>query len=77
MISKKKEKEDLRKVGFAGATISRLEGNRIGLTLIVSIAGAVSINVFWGVQNKVVVFLISLTLAAIGYFVIAKKVFKA
>ena len=69
-----KEKEDY-KVCFRGATISKLEANKIGVALLFSVFGAGLFFFIFGVVNKVAVFFISFVLVAVGYFGIANKIF--
>jgi len=70
-----KQKSDY-KICIWGITVSKLEANRIGLAIIFGLAGAVLSMIFLGPQDKVITFLISLVLAAFGYFGIGKKLFE-
>ncbi len=72
---KKTEKDDY-KVGFAGATISKREANKVGITLIFGSIGIVVIGLSLGLKNKLAIFIIAFILACIGYFGIANRVFK-
>ncbi len=64
------------KVGFSGATISKLESNRIGLALIISMVVMVAVYFMFGVENKTLIFAISLCTVFVSYFGISKKIFK-
>lgn len=64
------------KVGFSGATISKLESNRIGLALIISMLVMVAVYFVFGVENKILIFAISLCTVFISYFGISKKIYK-
>ncbi|WP_129128293.1 hypothetical protein [Geomonas oryzae] len=64
------------KVIFGGATISKLEAKRVGATLILGMIGIVTLGLTLGLQNKLQVFIMSFALACIGYFGIAKRIYK-
>ncbi|RJQ42049.1 MAG: hypothetical protein C4550_00615 [Nitrospiraceae bacterium] len=75
MTTNKNDNNDY-KVNFKGITISKKESNKVGLALIFGFIGAISIYFSFGIENKIAVFLICLTLSGIGYFWIANKIFK-
>jgi len=64
------------KVGFSGATVPKQEAKRIYLALIVGLIVALVTYFFFGIQNKLAIFVISLVSVVIGYFLIANKLFK-
>ena len=70
-----KRKDDY-KVCIWGTTASKIETKRIGLATIIGSLGVVLSIVVFGPQGKAVGFIISLALAAFGYFGVAKKIFK-
>lgn len=71
---KNKKKEDY-KVNFAGATISKLEANRIGLSLIIGFCILFSVNSLFSIENNTIVFLVAIISIFFSYFVISKRVF--
>lgn len=71
----KKDNDDY-KVIFGGATISKLEANRVGVALIFGMFGIVALGLTLGLQNKLQVFIVSFVLACVGYFGIAKRIYK-
>jgi len=68
-------KDDYR-VCIWGTTVSKVEANRIGLALIIGMAGAVLSAFVFGAQGKMTSLIISLASAAVGYFGIAKRILK-
>ncbi len=64
------------KVGFSGDTISKLEANRIGLSLIIGFCILFSVNSLFSIENKKLVFLVALFSVFFSYFAISKRVFK-
>ena len=72
----KNEDKDDYKVIFGGATISKKEANKVGVALIFGFVGIVIIGLTLGITNKLVIFLIAMILACIGYFGIANRLFK-
>ena len=64
------------KVCIWGTTVSKLEANRIGITIIIGFIAAFVSALIFGTQNKVTVFYISLISVALAYFGVAKKIFK-
>jgi multidrug efflux pump subunit AcrB len=69
MKEEKKNKDDVDyKVIFAGATISKKEANKVGVTLIFGSIGIVVIGLLLGLKNKLLIFIIAFILACIGYF---------
>ena len=72
----KNKDDDDYKVIFAGATISKKEANKVGVTLIFGFIGIVVIGLSLGLKNKLLIFIIAFILACIGYFGIANKIFK-
>jgi hypothetical protein len=75
-MSENSKKEDEYKVCLWGTTFSKIEAYRIGLAVLFSLVGAVVSIALLGPQNKMIAFFISLFLAFIGYFGIAKTMFK-
>lgn len=75
MTTNKNDNNDY-KVIFGGITISKKEANKVRLALIFGFIGAISIYFAFGIENKIAVLLICLTLSGIGYFGIANKLFK-
>lgn len=71
----KNDKDDY-KVCFGGTTISKLEANKVGLSLIIGSGGVFLIYLVFGIQNKIIIFPVALVWASFGYFVVANKVFK-
>lgn len=69
-----KDKDDY-KVWFRGATISKLEANKIGIALIFAIFGVCISFFIFGVVNEGAVFIISFALVAVGYFGIVNRIF--
>lgn len=72
----KNKNQDDYKVGFSGATISKNEANKVGVTLIFGLIGIVVIGLTFEITNKLAIGIISLILAFIGYFGIANRLFK-
>jgi len=72
---KNKDNDDY-KVIFGGATITKKEANRVGIAFFFGIVGIVTVGLTLGLQNKPGVFIVSLILAAIGYFGVAKRIYK-
>jgi len=72
---KNKDNDDY-KVGFSGATISKKEAKKVGVALIFGFIGIGVIGLFLGLKNKLVILLLSLILACVGYFGIANRAFK-
>jgi hypothetical protein len=68
--------EDDYKVVFRGATISKKEAKRVTVTLLFGMVGIIAIGLTLGLKNKVLVFVLSFLLALIGYFGIAKRIYK-
>lgn len=64
------------KIGFSGATISKLESNRIGLALSISMLVMVAVCFLFEVENKTVTFAISLCTVFVTYFLVSKKIIK-
>jgi putative flippase GtrA len=64
------------KVCFSGATISKTEANRIGLSLIISSLFMLFLYVVFDVQERTLIFIISFAAVFISYFCISKKIFK-
>ena len=64
------------KVGFAGATISKIEANRIGFSLILSICLVLFINYIIAIENKYIIFSICLGSVFLSYFTLSKKIFR-
>jgi hypothetical protein len=71
----KKDDKDY-KVGFAGATISKIEANRIGLSLFISICLVLLLNFIVDIENKYIIFAICLGSVFLSYFAISKRMFK-
>ena len=72
---KNTDKDDY-KVGFSGATISKNEAKKVGVTLLFGFIGIVTIGLTFGIKNKLMISLIALILACIGYFGIANRLFR-
>ena len=72
----KNKNEDDYKVVFGGATISKTEAKRVSVALLFGMVGIVAVGLTLGLQNKLQVFIVSLALAGIGYFGIAKRIYK-
>jgi len=72
---KNTDKDDY-KVCFSGATISKREANKAGVALLFGLIGILTIGLVFGIQNKMMTFIISLILVFIGYFGIANRLFK-
>lgn len=69
------DKDDY-KVVFGGATISKREAKKVLIALVFGMLGIVAIGLAFGLKNKVVVFIVSLILAGIGYFGLANRFIK-
>ena len=72
---KNKDKDDY-KVVFGGATISKTEAKRVSVALLFGMVGVVAVGLTLGLHDKPQVFAVSLALAGIGYFGIAKRLYK-
>ncbi len=72
---KNKDKDDY-KVVFGGATISKIEAKRVRVALFFGLVGIVGIGLTLGLHDKIQVFIVSFALACIGYFGVAKKIYK-
>ena len=72
---KDKDKDDY-KVVFGGATISKIEAKRVRVTLLFGMVGIVAIGLTLGLHDKIQVFIVSFALACIGYFGVAKRIYK-
>ena len=68
--------KDNYKVCFSGATISKREANKAGVALLFGFIGIVSFGLAFEIQNKLVIFVISVILVCIGYFGISNRLFK-
>jgi hypothetical protein len=64
------------KVCFAGATISKIEANRIGLSIILGICTVFLANLLIDTENKYIIFSICLGSVLLSYFAVSKKIFK-
>ena len=71
----KKQDDKDYKVGFAGATISQIEANRIGFSLILSICLVLFVNYIIVIENTYIIFSICLCSVFLSYFTLAKKIF--
>jgi hypothetical protein len=69
---KNSEKDDY-KICFSGATISKSEANKAVVALLFGSIGIVIIGLAFGIQNKLIIFIISVILVCIGYFGIANR----
>lgn len=69
------DKDDY-KVGFSGTTIPKKEANKARVALFFGFIGIVAIGLTFGIQNKLVIFVISLILVSIGYFCIGNRLYK-
>lgn len=72
---KNTDKDDY-KVVFRGATISKKEAKRVSVALLFGMVGIVAIGLTLGLKDKNEVFILSLALACIGYFGVAKRIYK-
>ena len=72
---KNTDKDDY-KVVFRGTTISKKEAKRVSIALLFGMVGIVAIGLTFGLKNKNEIFILSLALAGIGYFGIAKRMYK-
>jgi len=72
----KNKDEDGYKVVFGGATISKTEAKRVSVALLFGMVGIVVVVLTLGLHNRPQVFIVSLALAGIGYFGIAKRLYK-
>jgi uncharacterized membrane protein YjjP (DUF1212 family) len=72
---KNNDKDDY-KVGFSGGTISKSEYNKVRVAFLFAIVGITVIGLTFGLRNKFVVFIVASVLAAVGYFGIAKRIYK-
>ena len=72
---KNKDKDDY-KVVFGGATISKIEAKKVGVALLFGMVSIVAVCITIGLHDKFQVFIVSLALAGIGYFGIAKRIYK-
>ncbi len=68
--------EDDYKVIFRGATISKKEAKRVRVTLLFGMAGIIATGLTLGLKNKILIFILSFLLSLIGYFGIAKRIYK-
>ena len=72
----KDKNEDDYKIVFGGAIISKKEAKRVKVALLFGMVGIVVIGLTLGLRCKSQVFIVSLALAGIGYFGVAKKIYK-
>ena len=72
----KNRDNDDYKVVFGGATISKKEAKRVRVAFLFGVVGVVAVGLTLGLQNKLGVFILSLALAGIGYFGVAKRIYK-
>lgn len=70
------QKDKDYKVPFSGGNISKLEANRIGLSLIINIFIIFPVNYILKIENKYIVFFVCLISVLCTYFFISKLVFK-
>jgi hypothetical protein len=71
-----KKPEDEYNVWIWGSKVPKIDANRFGIAVIIGFVGVIFSFMIFGPQNKLIAFLISLALASIGYFGVAKKIFK-
>ncbi len=72
----KNKNNDDYEIPFKGAMLSKKEGKRIYLALLLALIGVVIIDFLFGIENKTVGFLICLALSVVSYFGIAPKIIK-
>ena len=72
---KNKDKDDY-KVVFGGATISKLEAKRVRVALLFGMVGIAAVGLTLGLHDKLQIFIVALALAGVGYFGIAKRLYK-
>jgi hypothetical protein len=69
--------EDDYKVVFGGATISMIEAKRAGVALLFGMVGIAATGLTLGLHNKGQIFIVSFALVCIGYFGVAKRIYKS
>lgn len=72
----KKKSKDEYIVLYQGVKLSKQEANRVGLSIILGIIGAVIFFLLLGPGYKLLSLIFCFSLSAIGYFWIGKKIFK-
>ena len=64
------------KICIWGATVSKVEANRIGFAIIIGICCAATFHFVFGVQQKEFTLLSSIALAGFAYFGVARILYK-